>query len=54
MESMKEKMKLYGYSMLTEDELMLPGDKEKLMPRLVANQKASNDAKQDYEKMKLA
>jgi hypothetical protein len=54
MESMKEKMKLYGYSMLTEDELMLPAAKEKQMPRMVANQKAANDAKQDYEKMKLA
>jgi hypothetical protein len=29
MESMKEKMKLYGYAMLTEDELMLPAAKEK-------------------------
>lgn len=40
--------------MLTEDELMLPAAKEKQMPRMVANQKAANDAKQDYEKMKLA
>jgi len=34
---MKEKMKLYGYSMPTQDELMLPADKEHRLPKMVAN-----------------
>jgi hypothetical protein len=35
MESMKEKMKLYGYSMPTAQDLMLPGNREKNLKQLV-------------------
>lgn len=35
-DSMKEKMKLYGYSMPTAQELMLPADKDKQLPKMVA------------------
>jgi hypothetical protein len=34
---MKEKMKLYGYSMPTAEELMLPANREQRLPKMVAN-----------------
>lgn len=51
---MKEKMKLYGYSLPSPDEMKIQAERDKQMPRMVANQKAANDAKQDFEKMRLA
>lgn len=49
MDSMKEKMKLYGYLMPTADEMTLPANKDKAMPRMVANQKAANQANQEFQ-----